>query len=118
MSFALTQQIRAELGDCDWVCSHPRKPTLHCQKPVTRSHTSQPTRSRSPAHHVDLKRVTGKSGQFISIYADAIQHEDLSIPDQNSAIPEQAAFRLSTELIQVLLKLVAVKFSVTCLLPV
>lgn len=114
----LTQQIFEELGGRDGRGSYPRETTLNCLEPKSRSHTSQPTRSKSPAHQIELECVTGKSGQFISIYADAIQHEDLSIPNQVSAIPAQTAFRLPTELIQVLLKRVAVKFSVSCLRPI
>lgn len=81
MSCALTQQIRAELGGNDRPGSYLREATPLCQQPASRSHTSQSSRSKLLANRVECNRVAGKSGQFISIYADAIRNADLSIPN-------------------------------------
>lgn len=95
MSCSLMQQIFVELGGRDGLGSYFRDTTLNCQQPRSRSRTLKPDRFKSPANQVELKRVTDNSGQISSIYAYAIRNADLSIPNENLAIPLQTAFRLS-----------------------
>lgn len=103
MTRALTQQVLKKSGGRDRLGSSLREATPTYQQPASGSHTSQSSGSKLLANQVDWNRLAGKSGQFTSIYAGAIQHEDLSIPTQGTAIPAQTAFRLSIGSIKVLL---------------
>ena len=85
------------IGGRDGFGGHPRETTLNCLQPASRPDAVQARRFKSPAHQVELKRVAGNSSQFISIYAGAIQHEDLLIQNQDSAIPAQTALGLVTQ---------------------
>ncbi len=105
MSCALTQQICEELGSRDGIGSALREATPLCQQPASSCHTLQSSPSKLLANQVDFRRIADTSGQIISIYADTIQHKDLSIPNYETAIPVQTALELSTGLSQVLLKL-------------
>jgi len=51
----------------------------------------------SPANRAELKTLADKSGQFISIYADAIPNAVLLIQDQDLAIPAQTTLQLGTQ---------------------